>query len=732
MLGGNDDKYPQFSSYVFTDISTGFFEKAQTKFKAWGSLISYKSLNIEEDLQAQGFGEYEKFDIVVAANVLHATHNMDHTMRQVNKLLKPEGKLILVEGTAFRQITGGSIFGLLPGWWMGKRENMFRFNSADPSTGVAEGRTDSPLLSEGQWTSLLKRTGYSGLDLCLRDSLDEELWTMSMMVSAKENDNAGVDPYDIRIIYDILQEQDLVNSLAKELQSLSGKKPLISTLSEADPSDELIVIVDHASGSLLLGLEEKRLEGLKSVFAQAKGVLWITFDYSGNEKEAGAGAVSGILRSLRSENGGMTYVNCDIEVDDLPAPELARVISKVFAKVFSKSNMDSSVKDFEFVYKNGRIMIPRLVEDKLANEACMTQLSKRELEEQSLWQEDSRLHLDMGHFGLLDTLQFVHSESFSAKIPHDEVEIDVKTVGLNFRDLLVATGQLTESKGFGYECAGIITKVGKGTHNVKVGDRVCAFANDCYANLVRTPGDFTSIMPDSMSFETGASIPCVFTTAYFCIYLAARLQKNESILIHSAAGATGQACIKMAQNVGAKIFATVGSPAKVDFLEKTYGLPRSHILNSRTLRFGREIMKLTEGKGVDVIINSLAGDALRESWRCMAMFGRFLELGKKDALENGRLDMAPFLKSVSFIAASWNQYEAHRPEVAGGVLRDIMALFANGTLTPLEPITTFPMSEIEPAFRFMASGNHIGKIVVTAGRDCFVKVRMNGRRSFWY
>lgn len=114
------------------------------------------------------------------------------------------------------------------------------------------------------------------------------------------------------------------------------------------------------------------------------------------------------------------------------------------------------------------------------------------------------------------------------------------------------------------------------------------------------------------------------------------------------------------------------------------------------------------------------------------MFGRFLELGKKDALENGRLDMAPFLKSVSFIAASWNQYEAHRPEVAGGVLRDIMALFANGTLTPLEPITTFPMSEIEPAFRFMASGNHIGKIVVTAGRDCFVKVRMNGRRSFWY
>lgn len=119
-LGGYDDKYPQFSSYVFTDISTGFFEKARTKFKAWGDIISYKSLNIEEDLEAQGFHKNEGYDIIVAANVLHATHKMEHTMSQVNKLLRPDGKLVLVEGRGGCRISAELIFGLLPGWWMGK------------------------------------------------------------------------------------------------------------------------------------------------------------------------------------------------------------------------------------------------------------------------------------------------------------------------------------------------------------------------------------------------------------------------------------------------------------------------------------------------------------------------------------------------------------------------------------------------------------------------------------
>ena len=546
---------------------------------------------------------------------------------------------------------------------------------------------------------------------------------MSLMVSTKRNSSAELDSCGIRIVYDTQQDREFAYLMATDLERFSSTKPMISTLSEGDPFEPLIVIVDHAIGSLLLDLDERKLEVLKLIFAQAKGVLWITFGSSGTCNNTSAGAVSGLLGSLRLESGGMNYVVCDIESEDYYQPEVAQAITKVFAKTFSTSNTTSLAKDFEYAVQHGRIMVPRLVEDKLANKAIMTRPTKREPQEQPLWQEESCLCLDMGQVGLLDTFRFVHSERCSSEILHDEVEIEVKAAGLNFRDLMVSTGQLVDPDGYGVECAGVITKLGRASHHLKVGDRVCALAPFCFANRTRTHHNLVATIPDGMSFEAAASIPSAFTAAYYSIHHAARLQKNESILIHSAAGGTGQACIKLAQLIGAKVFVTAGSPAKVDFLRKTFDLPRSHILNSRSLKFGCEIMNLTEGRGVDVIINSLAGDALRESWRCLARFGRFIELGKKDAVENARLNMAPFLKSASFISVGWNLFLTHRPEFAGSVLNDVMDLFAHGILTPVEPITTFSMSAVEPAFRFMASGTHMGKIVITANQDCLIKVR---------
>ena len=401
----------------------------------------------------------------------------------------------------------------------------FCFNNADTFSGVAEGRTDSPLLSEEQWTSLSKRTGFSGLDICLRDSSDEEMWTMSMTVSTKEKGNAGFDPVDIRITYDSPEEQQLVNLLAKDFERYSSTKPLISTLSDTVLLEQLIVTVHYAKGSRLLNLDERKLEVLKSIFAQAKGVLWVTFGGSGNDKDAGAGAVSGFLRVIRAENGGMNYVACNVENEELSNPELVEVISKVFSKAFSNSNMNSPEKDLEYAVQNGRIMIPRLVEDKLANTALIGQSSKREPEDQSLWQEDSCLSLDMGHVGLLDTFQFVHHDTCSSEIHHDEVEIEVKTAGLNFHDLLVATGQLPDQNRYGCACAGIITTIGKAIHHFKTGDRVGAIASPSFANRVRVSQDLVSIMPDTMTFETGASISAVFTTSYYYIHHAARLRK---------------------------------------------------------------------------------------------------------------------------------------------------------------------------------------------------------------
>ena len=171
---------------------------------------------------------------------------------------------------------------------------------------------------------------------------------MSLMVSTKRNSSVELDSCGIRIVYDTHQDREFVNLMATDLERFSSTKPTISTLSEGDPFEPLIVIVDHAIGSLLLDLDERKLEVLKLIFAQAKGVLWITFGSSGTCKNAGAGAVSGLLGSLRLESGGMNYVVCDIETEDYSQPGIVQAITRIFAKTFSTSNTTSLVEDLEY------------------------------------------------------------------------------------------------------------------------------------------------------------------------------------------------------------------------------------------------------------------------------------------------------------------------------------------------------------------------------------------------
>ncbi len=137
-------------------------------------------------------------------------------------------------------------------------------------------------------------------------------------------------------------------------------------------------------------------------------------------------------------------------------------------------------------------------------------------------------------------------------------------------------------------------------------------------------------MPEDMSFEAAATLPCVYTTVYYSIFDVARLQRGESILIHAAAGGLGQAAIILAQHIGADIYVTVSSSAKKQFLIDTYGLSEDHVFNSRDLTFAKGVKRMTGGRGVDVVLNSLAGEALRQTWLCVAPFGRFVEVGKRD------------------------------------------------------------------------------------------------------
>ena len=300
-----------------------------------------------------------------------------------------------------------------------------------------------------------------------------------------------------------------------------------------------------------------------------------------------------------------------------------------------------------------------------------------------------------------------------------QVEIGVEATGLNFRDLMWTLGLLPDDMledGFtgptlGLECAGQIVRVGGGVKTFKPGDRVVALAASSFATHVTVPASQVAKLPVGLSFAAGATIPVAFLTAYYSLVMLARLQWSEWLLVHGGAGGVGMAAIQVALSRGAKVIATAGSRAKRDLL-KMLGV--SHVLDSRSTGFVDEVRAIT-GSGVDVVLNSLAGEAMERSLACLRPFGRFVELGKRDYVTNTHVGLRPFRKNLSYFGVDVDQLVRSRQALGERAFGQVMAGFEKGAFTPL-PYTTFAAGSAWEAFDLMQHSSHVGKIVVLPPR----------------
>lgn len=298
-----------------------------------------------------------------------------------------------------------------------------------------------------------------------------------------------------------------------------------------------------------------------------------------------------------------------------------------------------------------------------------------------------------------------------------EIRIAVAATGLNFRDVMYALGMLSDEAveaGFsgatlGLECAGTVAAVGPGVTGLQVGDRVLAFGGACFGRSVTTRASAAARLPDTISMEAAATIPTTFFTAYYALHHLARLRPGEKVLIHGAAGGVGIAAIQIARHIGAEVYASAGSDEKRDFLHL---LGADHVFDSRSLAFADQILAQTGGQGIDVVLNSLAGEAINRNLRILRPFGRFLELGKRDFYENTRIGLRPFRNNVSYFGIDADQLLVAQPDLAQSLFTEVMALFHRGVLHPL-PFTAFEAAQVVDAFRHMQQARQIGKIVVT-------------------
>jgi NADPH:quinone reductase-like Zn-dependent oxidoreductase/acyl carrier protein/NADP-dependent 3-hydroxy acid dehydrogenase YdfG len=307
-----------------------------------------------------------------------------------------------------------------------------------------------------------------------------------------------------------------------------------------------------------------------------------------------------------------------------------------------------------------------------------------------------------------------------------EIEVRPMAVGLNFRDVMYAMGLLPDDvveNGFsgaslGLEFAGTISRVGKDVADYQPGDEVMGFAPACFASHVVTTAAAVAVKPPEWSFAQAATVPVAFFTVYYSLKHLANLQPGERVLIHGGAGAVGIAAIQLARHLGAEVYATAGTEEKRDFVHL---LGADRVFDSRSLAFADEILALTAGEGVDVILNSLAGEAINRNLRALKPFGRFLELGKRDFVENTHIGLRPLRNNISYFGIDADQLLVARPELASRLFGEVMALFRDGALVPL-PAREFSARRVVDAFRYMQQSRQIGKVILDL-RDARVQVR---------
>jgi acyl transferase domain-containing protein/acyl carrier protein len=294
-----------------------------------------------------------------------------------------------------------------------------------------------------------------------------------------------------------------------------------------------------------------------------------------------------------------------------------------------------------------------------------------------------------------------------------QVEIEVEASGLNFRDVMKALdiypGLPAGPPPLGDECAGRVVSVGEGVEGFKVGDEVVAIAGHAFATHVVADAELVWPRPRGMSAEVAAGIPIAFGTAAYALEYLGRMRKGERVLIHAASGGVGLAAVQLAQRAGAEIFATAGSEEKRELLRS---LGVRHVMDSRSLKFAEEVLRLTGGEGVDLILNSLAGEAIPKSLSLLRPFGRFLEIGKRDIYQNASLNLGLLRDGLTFTVIDIAQRWQREPALVSGIVREALAAMEEGSLRPL-PVRAFGVEVVEDAFRFMAQARQVGKVVVS-------------------
>ena len=704
---------PDRTEYVFTDASNLFMTRAREKFRAF-PFVRYQVLDIDWDPAAQGF-DAPRYDIVLATNVLHATADLRRTMEYVRGLLVPGGLLLVVEGIS-RQRWVDVLFGLTDGWW----------KSTD-----ADLRQGYPLIGRREWRTLLEAVGFRDA-VCIPEESRAPICEQAVMLARApvHHEHAARRPgpaaewivvgdalgfagqvaerlathgtvrivmpadrfasqADGTILVDPTRPADFLRALDTLTVGTACRAVVHCVAAGVDGSDSLDAMrlrqARHC-GSLLHLAQAMTQKGVGSPLrVVTQGAQAVAQQDATMPEDA---TLWGLARVIALEHPELSCTCIDLDPSEPSDASAAHVVDE----------LTSADANDQIAWRRGIRHVARLIPSAVGTNGA-----------RALDGEPPSVALQIRRPGTFDGLE-AHPVA-RRKPGAGEIEIRVHTSGLNFKDVLSSLGTYPGDPGpLGLECAGRVTAVGDAVEGVRPGDEVIAIAPGSLGTHVVTWSALVAPKPAALTYEQAATVPAAFLTAYYGLHVLAGVRRGDRVLIHAAAGGVGLAAVQLARRAGAEVFATVSTEEKRAVAQQ-YGAV--HVMDSRTPAFADEILRVTGGRGVDVVLNSLAGENLDRSFTAIARGGRFIELGKNGIWSSERVGALG--REIAYHVVDVQADAQRDPKTFGGYLREVVHMIDAKDIAPL-PVTSFSFESANQAFRFMAQAKHIGKIAIAAPR----------------
>ena len=649
-----DKKYAGRVKYLYADTTSRTLAEAKSKFSQY-SFVDFKPLVLDEDWAAQL--PAHMFDVVVASNTLHAAADTVVAARGVASVLVPNGILLALETVA------------------------------------------APL-----WLQLFYTLQKSFVNL------PSEAWTQALATAGFHSVNsqqASGSPFE------------LISAQSAALSSTSA--------GAATPLAANVTVFDvHEVGNTMdaiLALSQSTYDAKDQLeyWVLTSGSENIAAAYTAGCPEPVHAPFIGFTRTWANEctQHKIRLIDFDNGTTGLERRQWLNLIASLAPRTV----------DREFAVRNNRVLVPRyLAYTPLPTSSPQTAQAAAAVQSASV----APFRLEVDTIGQVSSLRYHALTTSDGRVldhgPQDVV-IEVKAAALNFKDLMLALGMLNNPMGLdkqalrfnpptamGLECSGVVIAVGAQVSKYAVGDEVFGICDHSLASQVVTHQNFIARKPAHMTHVEAASLPIVFCTSYSGLIDKARVQPGEVVLVHSAAGGIGQSSIQLCKSVGAEVIATVGNVNKRKYLTERYGVTKFADSHSNAA-WKADVMQLTQGEGVDACINSLKGEAIQFGLDCLKVGGRFVEIGKVDILANNPLPMGALLKDISFLSTQLDILMSTNSTRVSKFMDAIAALAEQRQISPIVD-KTYPAREIEPAFRYLMTGQHMGKVMVDFSSEC--------------